>query len=281
MPPISDLRPSPIAGSWYTKDPVKLSQQIDDYLADAKLPKLKGEVVAIIAPHAGHIYSGGTAGFAFHAVQGKSYELVAVLSPFHNFHFAPLLTTAHKAYSTPLGNIEVDQQAISQLNSILKTSSLSITPIACDGEHSLEIELPFLQRAIKKDFKLLPLMLRSHDMGHVKAIGLALAEVLNGHSSLMVASSDLSHFYPISQAEVLDAEVLKQIGNFSPEGLFTADKESTGFACGLPAIAAVLWAAKALGADHAQVLHHSTSADQTGDTSSVVGYGAAVILKTS
>jgi AmmeMemoRadiSam system protein B len=281
MPPISDLRPSPIAGSWYTKDPVKLSQQIDDYLADAKLPTLKGEVVAIIAPHAGHIYSGGTAGFAFRAVQGKSYELVAVLSPFHNFHFSPLLTTAHKAYSTPLGNIEVDQRAISQLNSILETSSLSITPIACDGEHSLEIELPFLQRAIKKDFKLLPLMLRSHDMGHVKAIGLALAEVLNGHSSLMVASSDLSHFYPTSQAEVLDAEVLKQIGNFSPEGLFKADKEGTGFACGLPAIAAVLWAAKALGADHAQVLHHSTSADQTGDTSSVVGYGAAVILKTS
>lgn len=281
MSPISDLRPSPIAGSWYTKDSVKLSQQMDDYLADAKLPKLKGEVVAVIAPHAGHIYSGGTAGYAFRAVQGKSYETVAVLSPFHNFHFAPLLTTAHKAYSTPLGTIDVDQQAISQLNSILENSNLTIMPIACDGEHSLEIELPFLQRAIKNDFKLLPLMLRSQDMGHVKAIGLALAEVLKGHSALMVASSDLSHFYPVSQAEALDAEVLKQIEDFSPEGLFKADKEGTGFACGLPAIAAVLWAAKALGADHAQVLHHSTSADQTGDTGSVVGYGAAVILKTS
>ncbi len=281
MSPISDLRPSPIAGSWYTKDPAKLSQQMDDYLANARLPRLNGEVVALIAPHAGHMYSGATAGYAFRAVQGKSYGLVAVLSPFHNFHFAPLLTTAHKAYSTPLGNIEVDQQAIVKLNSLLEKSSVSITPIACDGEHSLEIELPFLQRAIKGDFKLLPLMVRSQDKDQIKAIGLALAEVLKGHSALMVASSDLSHFYPVSQAETLDAEVLKQIEAFSPDGLFKADKEGTGFACGLPAIAAVLWAAKALGADLAQVLHHSTSADQTGDTGSVVGYGAAVLLKTS
>ncbi len=280
MSPISDIRPSPIAGSWYTKDPARLSQQLDDYIANAEVPALKGEVLAVIAPHAGHIYSGATAGYAFRAVQGKTYDRIAVLSPFHNFHFTPLLTTAHKAYGTPLGNIEVDQPALAQLSAQLEKKGLSITPIACDGEHSLEIELPFLQRAIKNDFKLLPLMLRSQVMEHAKTIGLALADVLKGQSVLLVASSDLSHFYTVSQAETLDAEVLKQIEAFSPEGLYKADKEGTGFACGLPAIAAVLWAAKALGADRAQVLHHSTSADQTGDTGSVVGYGAAVVLKT-
>lgn len=279
MCPISESRPSPIAGSWYSADARKLETSIKDYLSKARLPEMKGDVLGVISPHAGHIYSGPTAGCAFRAVEGKTYDLVAVLSPMHQFHFAPILTTAHCAYSTPLGDIAIDSDALDAFEKKLRDVSLELTPVAYDKEHSLEIELPFLQVALKGTFKLLPVMLRSQEEGTVEKVGHALAAVLKGRSCLLVASTDLSHFYPLGDAGRLDAEMLKQIGDFSPKGVLQAEESGSGFACGAAAVAAVLWAAKDLGARSVKVVHHSTSADQTGDSSSVVGYGAAVILK--
>ncbi len=279
MCPISETRPSPIAGSWYSADPRKLETSIKGYLAKAKLPELKGEVMGVISPHAGHIYSGPTAGYAFRAVEGRSFDLVAVISPLHQFHFAPLLTTAHCAYSTPLGEISVDSKALEAMEKELKEVALELIPVAYDKEHSLEIELPFLQVALKGPFQLLPLMLRSQDESTAEKVGHALATVLKGRKCLLVASTDLSHFYEQSEAGRLDAEMLHQIQDFSPKGVLRAEESGSGYACGAAAVAAVLWAAKDLGARTVKVVNHSTSADQTGDTSSVVGYGAAVILK--
>ena len=280
MPTISAIRPSPIAGRWYEGNPQRLGRQVEQYIDKAHIPELKGEVVALIVPHAGHIYSGATAGHAFRCVRGQTRDLVAVISPLHAYHFAPLLTSAHQAYQTPLGTVPIDKDAVAQVDEILtKQSALQLTPLAYDEEHSLEIELPFLQCALEGDFKLLPIMMRSLQPETARQVGLALAEVLKGRNALLVASSDLSHFYTQEQANTLDAEMLRQFAAFSPEGIFKADSSGTGFACGMAAIAAVLWAAKELGADKVEVLHHSTSADETGDTSSVVGYGAAVVLK--
>ena len=202
-----------------------------------------------------------------------------VLSPYHDFHFAPLLTTAHDAYQTPLGKMEVDRTTLDAIEKELNTSELSLTPIAHDREHSLEIELPFLQVALKQPFLLVPIMVRTQIPEQVHTLAIAIAHALKGKSALLVASSDLSHFKPEKTANILDKEMLKQVEAFSPEGVFKTDREGKGFACGLSAIAAVLWAAKDLGANQVKVLHHSTSADQTGDRSSVVGYGAAVLLK--
>jgi len=279
MNPISDFRPSPIAGTWYPGNPDKLAQTVDSFLKTAKVETLKGKVLGLISPHAGHVYSGSTAGYAFKTVQGKSFELVAVLSPMHQYHFAPILTTAHSAYETPLGKIAVDRVAMDRMDMLLQKNDLSITPVAYDKEHSLEIELPFLQRALSGEFKLLPIMLRSQDALTAQEIGIALAEVLCDKKALLVASTDLSHFFPVDEAEILDREMLHQIELFSPEGVLRAEETGTGSACGAAGVAAVLWAAKALGGTHVQILHHSTSADSTGDRSSVVGYGAAAILK--
>lgn len=276
---ISEIRPSPIAGTWYNGDPGQLRQQIDQYLAAARLPALEGEVVAVIAPHAGHRYSGQTAAYAFASVMGQSRDLVAVLSPMHAAYPANLLTTAHRAYATPLGPVWVDQEALSQLNDILAKDGLPLTPVANDKEHSLEIELPFLQRALSNDFKLLPLMMRSQSPLIARRVGHALAETLRGRNYLLVASSDLSHFYPQELAETLDQEMLRRMTEFDPESLFNAERTGKGFACGVAAVATVLWAARELGADTVKILHHSTSGDETGDYSSVVGYGAAVALK--
>ena len=154
-----------------------------------------------------------------------------------------------------------------------------LTPLARDEEHAIEIELPFLQRALAGEFSLLPVMVRTHDPRELQALGEALAEVMAGSASLLVASSDLSHFYPLPIANQLDAAMLARIAQFSPDAVLEAEETGEGFACGVGAVAAVLWAARALGANAVEIVHHSTSAERTGDESSVVGYGAAVILK--
>ena len=280
MNTISPVRPSPIAGMWYEGDPEALSRAVDGYLDQAKLPDLPGKVIAVIAPHAGHKYSGPVAGYAFAAVRGKAFDLVAVLSPMHQPYYEPLLTTAHQAYATPLGEVPVDKDAVDQLNDRLQTGlGESLAPVAYDQEHSVEIELPFLQRALAGDFKLLPVMVRSQSARMSELLGAAMADILRGRNALLVASTDLSHFYSQEEAVAYDTEMLRRVEAFSPQEVSMAEKERQGFACGLAALTAVLWAAKSLGGETVKVLRHATSGDVTGDYSSVVGYGAAVVLK--
>lgn len=277
----AEIRPSPIAGTWYDGDSNRLRQQVDQFLALANLPPLEGEVIALIAPHAGHRYSGRTAGHAFAAVRGQERDLVAVISPMHAAYPASLITTAHRAYNTPLGKVWVDEDALAQVEDFLSQDGLSLTPVANDKEHSLEIELPFLQRALSNDFKLLPIMVRSQSPLVAKRLGNALAQVLQNRNGLLVASTDLSHFYPEDLANEFDQEMLRRMRSFAPDELFNAERMGKGFACGVAAVAAVLWAARELGAETVEILHHSTSGDETGDYGSVVGYGAAAILKHS
>lgn len=270
-----NLRPSPIAGTWYESDPKTLAARVDKYLSAVQLAKPKGDIIAVIAPHAGHRYSGAVAAHAFAALRGLTPGLVAILSPYHNFAPYPLITTKHQAYSTPLGNIEVDQAALAELQTNL---DIPITPVANDKEHSLEIELPFLQRALKNEFKLLPIMVRAQEPEVAQKLGHALAQTLRNKNALIVASTDLSHFYDQKTANLLDQEMLKRFESFSPESIFEAEDTGEGFACGHAAVASMLWASRELGADKVQILKYATSGDITGDHSSVVGYGAAVVL---
>jgi hypothetical protein len=274
-----DARPSPIAGQWYPSDPVRLASSVDQFIHSARLPQLAGDVVAVIAPHAGHRYSGPVAGYAFAALCGLQPELVTIVSPMHYITDAILLTTAHAAYQTPLGVVPVDQQAVEALEYTLKESDLALTRLPTDPEHSLEIELPFLQRALASGFSLLPVMVREASVRVAHSLGLALAQVLAGRRCLLVASSDLSHFYPQHIAQVLDREMLRRIEAFDPQAVLQAEEEGMGFACGRGAVAAVLWAARELGADQVTLLNYATSGEITRDFSQVVGYGAAVITR--
>lgn len=276
------VRPSPLAGRWYDADPEVLARSVDAYLDDAQLPALDGEVVAVIAPHAGHLYSGPVAGYAFAALRGRSPNLVALVGPMHHPYVEPLITTAYDAYSTPLGDIPIDRDVLRQLDVILKADlGFGLSPIQRDPEHSLEIELPFLQRALVVGWSLLPVMDRVREPRVSKALGKALAQVLRDRNFVMVASTDLSHFYNQQTALTYDRAMLNAIESFDPEGAFDLERAGNGFACGLGAFTAVLWAAQELGADKVQILRHATSGNVTGDYSSVVGYGAAAILKSN
>jgi hypothetical protein len=259
-----------------------LARLVDEYLDEAQLPELDGKVIAVIAPHAGHTYSGAVAGYAFAALRGRKPDLVAVVAPMHHPYSEPLITTAHDAYATPLGKIPVDKDALRELDTALKSElGFGLAPIPRDPEHSLEIELPFLQRALSSEWKLLPVMDRAREPRVSRGLGKALAQVLRDKNFVMVASTDLSHFYNQQTALNYDRAMLNEIESFDPETAFDLERAGKGFACGLGAFTAVMWAAHELGADKVKVLRHATSGNVTGDYSSVVGYGAAAILKSN
>lgn len=275
-----DLRPSPIAGQWYPGNPETLASSVDAYLEAAILPEISGEIIAVIAPHAGHRYSGPVAGHAFAALRGLTPELVAVISPMHQPYSQPLITSTHAAYQTPLGTIPIDREAVDFLNEYLETSlGLGLTAVSTDTEHSLEIELPFLQRSLAAEFSLLPVMVRNQTQRVVQSLGKSLAQTIKNRDSLLVASTDLSHFYPQKVANRFDQEMLYRIEAFDPVAVLNAENEGKAFACGRGAVAAVLWAAQELGADMVTVVNYATSGDISGDYAQVVGYGAAVVTR--
>jgi hypothetical protein len=275
---MTDSRPSPIAGTWYPGDPEILQDSIDRQLDAVEVDHIPGTLMGIVAPHAGHRYSGQIAAKAFRCLTGLEPDVVAVVSPLHHPHHGKLFTTAHKSYRTPFGEIPVDHALLEQLETHLEKKS-DLVRIRRDQEHSIEIELPFLQRVLHHPFQLLPLMLLDQTQPLTEQVGHALGKVLEDKNAILVASSDLSHFYPSTIAQKLDTNMLNLMEAFDPSGILTAEEERRGFACGRGAIAAVLWAAKDLGADQCKVLAYAHSGDVTGDQQAVVGYGAAAIYR--
>jgi MEMO1 family protein len=283
---MDDVRPSPIAGRWYPAEAKALRQAVDAYLEAA--PPLAApapdDILGLLAPHAGLMYSGPVAAHAFRAIRGARVDVVALLCPSHFHDDGPALTTGHQAYATPLGVVGVDGAAVSDVRAAL-AARLGLAPeralvaIRDDQEHAIEIELPFLQRSLPGKFSLLPIMLRDQSDAMALALGQALAQVLAGRRALLVASSDLSHYYPQPRAEQLDAEMLRQVEALDPLGVLETQAAGRGQACGPGAIAAMLWAARALGAGQARVVRHATSGEVSGDFEQVVGYGAAVVSK--
>lgn len=273
--PLTDVRPSPLAGQWYPRSPERLAASVDAMLAGVPAVDLPGEVVGLIVPHAGHRYSGPVAARAFKTVQGLPIERVVIIGPMHHPYPGPLLTTAHAAYETPLGAVPVDTALLGALD-----SRLPLARARRDPEHSIEIELPFLQRALPGPFSFVPLMLRDQSPPVMQRLGEALAGVLeNAPRTLLIASSDLSHFYPDERARQLDALMLEQFAAFDPAGVQHVEAAGRAYACGHGAIAAVMIAARRLGADMVTIVGYGTSADTGGGAGSVVGYGAAAITR--
>lgn len=272
-----DIRPSPLAGRWYPDDAPTLIQTVDGLLGNATPDSDERPVRGMLAPHAGLRFSGPVAGHSFQAIRGMDVDLVAIIGPSHYANENPLLTCGHDAFETPLGIVEVDRSAVDLLNDKLTARlGLGLTPVRNDPEHSIEMELPFLQRALG-EFSVLPIVPVDQGVRVSRAVGEALAEVLSDQRALLVASSDLSHFYERSTADRLDREMLNRIGDFDPDAVLAAEVDGLGYACGHGAIAATLWAAKAMGATDVQILKYATSGDVSGDYESVVGYGAAAI----
>jgi AmmeMemoRadiSam system protein B len=279
MSDVSKVRPSPIAGTWYPGEAEALRISIQKLLSNAGKVEIEGSLKGLIVPHAGHIYSGQVAAYAYNAAASLPVKVVAIVSPMHHYHPAPLLTSAHSAYQTPLGDVPINPDLLAKIDRNLQgTISQGLTPVINDQEHSLEIQLPFLQTVYPQGFELIPIMLRDQSPEFAQALAAALAECLP-EQSLLIASTDLSHFFTDSEANELDSTMLKAIIDFSPEEVYRVEASREGFACGLGAVTTILWATSQLGADSVKLLKQATSAEVTGDKSSVVGYGSAAIYQ--
>lgn len=274
---LTETRPPQLAGTWYTGAPESLQRSVTTYINNATNPPIAEKIIALLAPHAGHRYSGPVAGFAFQAVEGHSYDTVVVVSPFHRGHNRPIITTAHVSYQTPLGDIPIDFPHLEALENFLDQSfQHKLSQVAYDQEHAVEIQLPFLQCALEGPFQLIPLMLAGGDTQTAIQLGQALGDVLAGSNTLLVASTDLSHFYPEEKANRLDRAMLDAIATFDVDQVSAAHASGKGQACGLLAVLAVMTASRILGAGQAQILNYATSGATSGDYSRVVGYGAGV-----
>jgi AmmeMemoRadiSam system protein B len=275
---MTEIRRAAVAGSWYPGTRAALERVVDAHLAavDALADPCP---LAIIAPHAGLIYSGPVAAYAYQLVRGCGYEAVVLVGPSHYVGFEGVSIWPRGAWETPYGPVKVAQD----LAAAIATTSPLIhdRPTAHAREHSLELQMPFVARLLP-GVPVVPLVMGHQTRATAEALGDALARALirpaaaQQHPAvLLVASSDLSHFHDADTAAAMDGVVARHVDAFDPEGLMATLEREPMHACGGGPIVAVLRAARALGATRARVLRYADSGDVSGDKSSVVGYLAA------
>jgi len=276
---VSDrTRHSIIAGQWYPGTARELQRTVERFLANAEAVTLDGTIVGLISPHAGYAYSGQTAAHAYRQIQGTRFDVVVVISPLHRLPLGRFAITSADAYETPLGLVELDGQLVEALG-----QEIQVKRVAYDGEHSLEIQLPFLQVALG-EFAVLPVMVGDSSFEAGSELGSALARVLQGSNALIVASTDMHHIDDYAQVVRRDQAVVDAIASFDMRRIQEALSPWDCSVCGRIPVFAMLTAAQAMGADRIRVLHHTNSGDVTGIRTAgqyTVGYMAAVVYKGS
>jgi AmmeMemoRadiSam system protein B len=287
MTPQSDVDPSrdpadrlvrrpAVAGAFYPSSPGHLEAQVDAMLEEADAAALPGAPLALIEPHAGYMYSGAVAAAGYRQLPAASAcERVFLVGPSHRAAFQGVAAWDGEAFVTPLGEVPVDRDAIAGL--IDAESWIVRRNGVHEHEHALEVQLPFLQRRLAR-FRLIPLVMGRQDHETCTRLGQALAAVAGGPGNLIIASSDLSHYHPYHEAQALDRRALEWVAAFDPEGLLGGLQRGECEACGGGPMAAVLFAARALGGREVHVLSYKNSGDVTGDRSQVVGYPACAII---
>lgn len=275
-----NVRKPAMAGSWYPGTEKALSAEIDKYLDAAAKSGQAGRLAALVAPHAGYMYSGPTAAYSYKNLIGETSGTVVLVGPSHRAYFQGVAAYASGAWESPLGEVQVDAELARAVIS-QDPEHIKDIPSAHSQEHSLEIQLPFLQRVLKPGFRIVPLMMFDHSLPACRRLASALAKAIGARQDvLLVASTDLSHFHSDAQARKLDKVVEERVSRFDPEGLAAALESGKCEACGGGPVVAVMLAARELGADTAVVYRYQTSGDVSGDKSQVVGYLAAGIYRT-
>jgi AmmeMemoRadiSam system protein B/AmmeMemoRadiSam system protein A len=273
-----EVRRTAVAGMFYPGEAGQLAADIDGYLDAAEAAgsgDLEG-VIGLISPHAGYMYSGAVAGKAYAAVRGRSYDSVIVVAPSHRFPFRGASVFGGDGYETPLGVVPVDRELADAITD--PDQGIGYEPRAHASEHSLEVQVPFLQRTLG-DFRIVPIVMGDQAEPVVRRLAARVADAVreSGKRVLLVASTDLSHYHDHDTAVELDSHILDAVGDFDPEGLLASLARGECEACGGGPSATVMMAARELGARSSSVVGYATSGDVTGDRAQVVGYMAAVL----
>ncbi|MDD4900414.1 MAG: AmmeMemoRadiSam system protein B [Candidatus Omnitrophica bacterium] len=268
----TNLRQPWVAGQFYPSSLKQLNSQISGYIdKNAK----KENCIACMLPHAGYDYSGLVAAQTVSRINLK--EKIILLGPNHTGKGVPFSLMPQGAWLTPLGEVKIDSRLAKEL--LKEAPQLEADTGAHLNEHSLEVELPFLQY-FKRDFQIVPIAFASQSLDTLKAIGKSIASCAQRlkimDSLLLVASSDMTHYEPQEQAEKKDNLAIEAILKLDTDKLFTVINEHNITMCGVAPVIAMLSAAKALGAKKGELIKYQTSGDTTGDTSAVVGYAGII-----
>jgi MEMO1 family protein len=274
------VRKPAVAGQFYPANPAELSALIDGCYThplgpgkEPPAPSAKADLVAVVCPHAGYVYSGPVAAHSFlHVSSLRNPELLVIVAPNHYGIGSGVSTFKEGEWETPLGRLRVAQEAAKKLTDLAEI--VSIDPDAHRLEHSLEVQLPFLQRIYGDSIPILPVSLVFQDIDTAKALSSALAKVIKGRRTVLVASSDLTHYEPADVAREKDMALLQQVLKMDLDGFYSTLERLNVTACGFGAIATVMETAIALGLNRPELLKYASSGDTTGDNLQVVGYGA-------
>lgn len=266
-----------MAGTWYPGDPRALAAEVEGYLEAARSDPPSGRLVALIAPHAGLVYSGPVAAHAYATLRGRESLTAVLVGPSHRMAFDGVAVVARGSFETPLGRAPIDEDLAGRLVSRGGGTTLRDDPRPHQSEHSLEMQLPFLQHVVPS-VRIVPVLMGSQSRDEAGRLAEALFFALEGSDALLVASSDLSHYHPAPEANALDALVVEDVRRLDPDGLMDRLEGFRGHACGGGPMVAVMKAARLRGADRSTILDYGDSGDVAeGDKSRVVGYLAAAL----
>jgi AmmeMemoRadiSam system protein B/AmmeMemoRadiSam system protein A len=262
-----------VSGSFYPADKKRLSEDIDRYLSQQGDSPGEGRLLAIVAPHAGYIYSGGVAGYSYAKLKDKNIHKVILLGPAHYAAITGAAIYSGSGMNTPLGVVKVDEPLARSLVDEKAGVKLAAEPF--EREHSLEVQLPFLQKVLK-DFSIVPILIGRMTQESYKHLGDRIATILkNDATAIVVISSDLSHYHDSATASGMDKKVLDAIERLSAGDLERLVSSGEGEACGAGPVLYGMAAARGAGATEAKIYRYADSGDVSGDRKRVVGYGAA------
>ena len=273
-----------VAGSFYPDSPQVLSAQVRKFIDDAELKEPDGELIGLIAPHAGYVYSGHVAGYAYKQLLGQSFDTVVLLGLSHRYRIDGAAIYARGAFRTPLGDIQIDEDLASEI--MRSNSDIVDLPPAHANEHSLEVQLPFLQHLLS-DFRIVPILLQDDSPENVIPLAQAITAATSDRSPLLIGSTDLCHYPTYETAQKSDRVVIEAIEHFDPDYLHEQMSEYMRhhpaknlhcMMCSTGAIYTTIRAAKALDGKRIEVLKAVNSGDvPIGARDQVVGYMAVGI----
>ncbi len=270
---MSAYRQPAVAGLFYSAGYWKLKKEIQQFFDNVTGGKNFDNIIGIISPHAGYIYSGQTAAYAYSLLKGKNFNNIIIISPSHREYFPGISIYDGDGYETPLGKIPVNKELTCE---ITKQSKIIFKGKEGHGsEHGIEVQLPFLQ-CVFEDFKIVPIVMGDQSKMFIDELAEKLSTVVN-EETLLIASSDLSHYYPVKEANQKDTFLAEKLSQFKFEELYLDFQNKKCEACGAGPILAVMKTASLINRRKSVVLHRSNSGDVSGDYNEVVGYLSAVI----
>lgn len=275
----AEVKEADLAGSWYPASKAQLEDQIKGYLAAANPKNIEGQILAIIVPHAGYIYSGPVAAYGYKAVEDKRVKTVIILGFSHQKYLDGVSIYGGNSWKTPLGEIAVDTGLAQMI--ISSNPRFRFQKELFDNENSVEMQIPFIQTALG-NVRIVPVAFGSQNYSDAQALAGVIAGLIKDRSDcLIAASTDMSHYHPYEKANSIDQHTIGVLNKLKARDLFDEGRLNICEMCGLMPVATTLLVAEKLGYDKIEILKYANSGDITGDKSKVVGYLSAAIYKES